>query len=67
MVLSTTIRLLSPQTIFDKQNGNSGKFWGDKDQFHLEHQNKPNISIDYSTNRNLPIGYAIVTSPQSLA
>ena len=47
LVPSATTRLLSPQAIFDKQNGASGKFWGDKDQFHLEYQNKPNITIDY--------------------
>ena len=62
LVPTATTRLLSPQQIFDKQNGNGGKFWGDEDQFHLEYQNKPVISIDYSPSSNLPVGYALTTS-----
>ena len=65
LVPSATARLLSPQNIFDKQNGNTRKFWGDEDQFHLEYQDKPTISVDYSTTSNLPIGYAITTSPKT--
>ena len=57
---SANTRLLSPQSIFDKQNGHSGRFWGDEEQFHLEYENKPAISVGYSQRSNLPIGYAIV-------
>ena len=40
LVPSATTRLLSPQQIFNKQNGNPGKFWGDEDTFYLEYQDK---------------------------
>ena len=60
LVPSTNTRLLSPQSIFDKQNGHQGRFWGDEEQFHLEYENKPAISVGYSQRSNLPIGYTIV-------
>ena len=62
---SASPRLLSPQKIFDKQNGHPGQFWGDEDQFHLEYQNKPPISVRYSTESNLPTGYAISTTDET--
>lgn len=56
-------RLLSPQSIFDKQNGHPGRFWGDKEQFQLEYKNKPVIRVEYDIpESNLPIGYAIASS-----
>ena len=63
-VPSANSRLLSPQKLFDKQNGQTGKFWGDEDMFHLQYDRKPSIDIPYSLDSNLPIGYAL-TSPES--
>ena len=65
LVPSANTRLLSPQGIFDKLNGNPGKFWGDEDKFHLQYDNKPSISVEYSSNSNLPIGYALSTPTES--
>ena len=65
LVPNASSRLLSPQRIFDKQNGYPGKYWGDEDQFHLEYHNKPIISVQYSPDSNLPIIYAISTSEES--
>ena len=62
LVPKASTRLLSPQCIFDKQNGHPGKFWGDEEQFQLEYDDKPAINVGYSTKSNLPIGYAISTS-----
>ena len=50
--------MLSPQRIFDNQNGQEGKFWGDEDNFYLEYSGKPRLTINYSAKNNLPIGYA---------
>ena len=61
-VPSANTRLLSPQRIFDKQNGQEGRFWGDEDNFYLEYLNKPRMTINYSAENNLPIGYA-TTAP----
>ena len=63
-VPSAKTRLLSPQKIFDKQNGQHGKFWGDEDTFHLEYTGKPRITVNYSVESNLPIGY-VSTQPDS--
>ena len=63
LVPTASTRLLSPRQIFDKQNGNPGKFWGDEDQFHLEYRDKSPISVNYSPSSNLPVGYAMTTSP----
>ena len=57
-VPAATTRLLSPQRLFDKQNGHEGKYWGDEDMFHLEYKSKPVLSVPYAANSNLPIGYA---------
>ena len=57
-VPSTNTRLFSLQQIFDKQNGQEGKFWGDEDNFYLEYSGKPRLTINYSAKNNLPIGYA---------
>ena len=48
-------RLLSPQTLFDKQNGQPGKYWGDEDMFHFQFDTKPSVDIPYSLKSNLPI------------
>ena len=57
-VPSANTRLLSPQRIFDKQNGQPGKFWGDEEAFYLEYKDKPMITIKYSSDSNLPIAHA---------
>ena len=62
LVPKASTRLLSPQCIFDKQNGHPGKFGGDEEQFYLEYDSKPIVSVGYSNKSNLPIGYAISTS-----
>ena len=54
-VPSAKIRLLSPQCIFDKQNGQAGKYWGDEEKFYSEYDTKPRITIPYATENNLPI------------
>ena len=59
-VPSANTRLLSPQKLLDKRNGQSGKYWGDEDMFHLEYDQQPGIDIPYSLESNLPIGYAAV-------
>ena len=61
-VPSANTRLLSPQKLLDKRNGQTEKYWGDKDMFHLEYDQQPGIDIPYSPERNLPIGYAAVTA-----
>ena len=67
LVPSANTRLLSPQGIFDKHNGNAGKFWGDEEKFHLHYQDKPTVSVEYSNSSNLPIGYALTTATDSSA
>ena len=57
-VPKASTRLLSPQKRFDKANGQSGKYWGDEEMFHLEYLSKPVLNIPYSLNSNLPVGYA---------
>ena len=57
-------RLLSPQRIFDKQNGHQGRYWGDEDTFVLEYKEKPKITIEYAPESNLPIAYAMKTPGQ---
>ena len=54
-VSSANTRLLSPQAIFDKQNGQAGQFWGDEDMFHLQYHSKPYIEIPYALDSNLPV------------
>ena len=44
-VPSAKTRLLSPQRIFDKQNGQAGKYWDDDEKFYLEYDTKPRITI----------------------
>jgi len=65
LVPTANTRLLSPQIIFDKPNGHPGRFWGDEEYFHLEYDNKPVVSVGYSSKSNLPIGHAIVGSQDS--
>lgn len=62
LVPSANARLLSPQRIFDKQNGQPGRFWGDEESFYLEYKDKPTITIKYSPDSNLPIAYALPIS-----
>ena len=62
-VPSANTRLLSPQQNFDKQNGQSGKIWGDKEAFYLEYKDKPIIAIKYSSDSNLPIVHTITVTP----
>ena len=66
LVPSANTQLISPQSIFDRHNGHPGRFWGDEEQFQLEYENKPTISVGYSARSNLPIGYAIATPQDSL-
>ena len=61
-VPNVSTRLLSPQKLFDKENGQSGKYWGDENMFHMEYEKQPSIDIPYSSESSIPIGYAI-TSP----
>ena len=61
-VPSANTHLLSPQAIFDKQNGQASQFWGDVEIFHLQYQSKLCIDIPYALDSNLPVGYAL-TSP----
>ena len=65
-VPSATTRLLSPQKLLNKQNGQSGKYWGDEEMFHLDYDKQPSIDIPYSLDSNLSIGYAI-TSPHEIS
>ena len=67
LVPSANTRLLSPQGIFDKHNGNPGKFCEDEERFHLQYQDKPIVSVEYSASSNLPIGYGLTTSTDSTA
>ena len=57
-VPSPCTRLLSPQKLFDKVNGNPGRYWGNEELFHLEYTSKPALHIPYVPSSNLPIGYA---------
>ncbi len=66
LVPSANTRLLSPQSIFDRQNGHPGRFIGDEDQFLLEYENKPRIKVGYSAKSNLPIGYAMASTQDVL-
>ena len=61
-VPSVKTKLLSPQRIFDKQNGPAGKYWGDKESFYLEYNDKPRITIPYAVESNLPIGCTLTTT-----
>ena len=65
-VPSTKTRLLNPQKLLDKSNGQTGKYWGDEDMFHLEYDHQPGIDIPYSSESNLTIGYAAVTADDEL-
>ena len=53
--------LLSPQKLLDKRNGQTGKYWGDQDMFHLKYDHQHSIDVPYSPESNLPIGYAVIT------
>ena len=55
-------RLLSPQKLFDKENGQSGKYWGNEDMFYMDYEKQQSIDIPYLSDSNLPIGCAM-TSP----
>ena len=44
-VPSVTVLLLSLQKLFDEQNAQSGKYWGDEEMFHMDYDKQPSIDV----------------------
>ena len=59
-VPNAKVRLLSPQRLFNKKRGMSGKFEGDEDAFSLQFDGCHRLIVDYDPRNHLPIGYATI-------
>ena len=59
-VPNAKIRLLSPQRLFNKTKGMSGKFEGDEEAFSLQFDGCHRLIVDYDPRNHLPIGYATI-------
>jgi hypothetical protein len=57
------VRLLSPQRLFNKSKGVTGKYAGDEDTFTLEFEGCHRLIVEYDHRNHLPIGYAIIGTP----
>ncbi|KAI2499350.1 hypothetical protein MHU86_15132 [Fragilaria crotonensis] len=54
------VRLISPQRLFNKSKGVTGKFEGDEDTFTLHFDGGHQLIVEYDSRNHLPIGYARV-------
>ena len=54
------VRLISPQRLFNKIKGVTGKFEGNEDTFTLQFDGGHRLVIEYAGRNHLPIGYATV-------
>ena len=54
------VRLISPQRLFDKHRGITGRYEGDEDTFTLHFDGGHRLVIEYDQRNHLPIGYATV-------
>ena len=54
------VRLISPQRLFNKNKGVTGKFEGDEDTFTLQFNGGHRLVVEYDDRNHLPIGYATV-------
>ena len=54
------VRLISPQRLFNKTKGVTGKFEGDEDTFTLHFDGGHRLIVEYDHRNHLPIGYATV-------
>ena len=54
------VRLISPQRLFNKSKGVTGKFEGDEDTFTLQFDGGHRLVVEYDSRNHLPIGYATV-------
>ena len=59
-VPETKARLISPQRLFNKRKGVTGKFEGNEDTFTLHFDGGHQLIVDYDHRNHLPIGYALV-------
>jgi hypothetical protein len=59
-VPGATVRLLSPQRLFNKKKGVRGIFQGDEDSFSLQFEGCQRLVVDYDPRNHLPIGYATI-------
>ena len=64
-VPNAMVRLLSPQRLFNKSKGVSGKFEGDEDPFTLQFDGGHRLVVGYDPRNHLPIGYATIGNVSS--
>lgn len=59
-IQEANVRLISPQRLFNKSKGVTGKFEGDEDTFTLQFDGGHRLVVEYDSRNHLPIGYATV-------
>jgi hypothetical protein len=59
-VPAATVRLISPQRLFNKNEGIRGTFQGDEDAFSLQFEGCQRLTVEYDPRNQLPMGYATI-------